>query len=219
MRSGDKTGRRTRAQKNTFCSGCRCVRPEKSGTGGGAVGLAGKHAEGWREAHGYPRRFGDAAALGGKRDGQRCGGVGTQAGRVRGPHSGLGFAEVPPAPVDPSRSNRRPATSAAGARKRDGSAGRTAASASPRCLRHPWTRPVQTGPQHVPQQPRRYRRGPLTAPTDPRPRSPPTRLGSKTAPPRSAAAGPSATRSCPRSPSSGRCGLPQAGPARGGPRA
>ena len=50
-----------------------------------------------------------AAELGGKRDGQRRGGVGTQAGRVRGPHSGLGFAEVPPAPVDPSRLNRHPA--------------------------------------------------------------------------------------------------------------
>ena len=30
-------------------------------------------------------------------------------------------------------------------RKRDGTSGRTGASAPPRCLRHPWTRPVQTG--------------------------------------------------------------------------
>ena len=41
----------------------------------------------------------------------------TQAGRVLGPQSGLGFAEVPPAPEDPSRSIR---------------------------LRHPKTRPVQS---------------------------------------------------------------------------
>ncbi len=48
-------------------------------------------------------------------------------------------------------------------RKRDGSAGRTAASASPRCLRHPWTRPVQTGIQHLPQQRQASGTGPRAA--------------------------------------------------------
>ncbi len=146
QRSGRQTGFHQRVKGKG--DRARMVRRPRAG---GPARQAAKVASLGQDRPNAPRAFADPPSLHFSVNERR-----EETGRVLGPRSGLGVAEVPPAPEDPSRLRTyrapgrrppllrrtgRPSPSSDG-RKRDGSSGREAASAEPRCLRHPKTRPA-----------------------------------------------------------------------------